>query len=126
MPRLEVVAVSKLFGPSHAVNKASLIAEQGDLVCLLGPSGCGKSTLLRLIAGLESPDSGSIFFDGKDLEGVSPQARGFGLMFQDLALFPHMDVASNVGFGLRMPQGARTIWRRAPTCCVGSFLGTFT
>jgi ABC-type Fe3+/spermidine/putrescine transport system ATPase subunit len=113
MPRLEVIAVSKLFGPSHAVNKASLIAEQGDLVCLLGPSGCGKSTLLRLIAGLESPDSGSIFFDGKDLEGVSPQARGFGLMFQDLALFPHMDVASNVGFGLRMQHVSREdIYRR--------------
>lgn len=107
MPTLEIARVTKLFGDSAAVNDVSLIAEQGELVCLLGPSGCGKTTLLRLIAGLESPDDGAILFDGKPLEGVSPQGRGFGLMFQDLALFPHMDVASNVGFGLRMQHAAQ-------------------
>ena len=104
MPTLEVVHVSKFFGATAAVDDASLTAEQGELVCLLGASGCGKTTLLRLIAGLETPDSGSIRFDGKPLEGVTPQTRGFGLMFQDLALFPHMDVARNVGFGLRMQR----------------------
>jgi ABC-type Fe3+/spermidine/putrescine transport system ATPase subunit len=104
---LEITRVTKLFGGSAAVNEVSLSAEQGEIVCLLGPSGCGKTTLLRLIAGLEAPDAGSILFDGKLLTGVTPQGRGFGLMFQDLALFPHMDVASNVGFGLRMQHVAQ-------------------
>ena len=107
MPTLEIGKVTKLFGRAAAVDGVSLIADQGELVCLLGPSGCGKTTLLRLIAGLETPDSGSIQFDGKALEGMTPQARGFGLMFQDLALFPHMDVAGNVGFGLRMQHVPR-------------------
>jgi thiamine transport system ATP-binding protein len=109
MPTLEVTGVSKAFGAIPAVREVSLTAERGDLVCLLGPSGCGKSTLLRLIAGLEELDAGSVRFDGADLGGVAPFQRGFGLMFQDLALFPHMDVGGNVSFGLRMqklPQGA--------------------
>ena len=77
------------------------------MVCLLGPSGCGKTTLLRLVAGLEAPDRGAIVFDGRSLEGVAPRERGFGLMFQDLALFPHMDVYGNVSFGLRMQGRSR-------------------
>ena len=81
---------------------ATLSAERGELVCLLGPSGCGKSTFLRLIAGLERPDEGSVLFDGEPMDSVPPQRRGFGLMFQELALFPHMDVFGNVAFGLRM------------------------
>ena len=105
MPTLEVEGVSKSFGLVPAVRGVSLVAAPGELVCLLGPSGCGKSTLLRLIAGLETPDTGSVRFDGKSLKDVAPHLRGFGLMFQDLALFPHMDVRRNVGFGLRM-QGA--------------------
>jgi ABC-type Fe3+/spermidine/putrescine transport system ATPase subunit len=102
MALLEVFQASKSFGPVPAVRGVSLTAERGELVCLLGPSGCGKSTLLRLIAGLDVPDGGAVRFDGADLRGVAPHLRGFGLMFQDLALFPHMDVAGNVGFGLRM------------------------
>ena len=102
MALLEVKGISKNFGPVPALVDASITAEAGDLVCLLGPSGCGKTTLLRLIAGLEIPDSGSITFDGHPLDGLTPRERGFGLMFQDLALFPHMDVSGNVSFGLRM------------------------
>jgi thiamine transport system ATP-binding protein len=73
-----------------------------EIVSLLGPSGCGKSTLLRVIAGLQRPDAGTVRFDGEDLTSVPTHRRRFGLMFQDYALFPHKDVAGNVGFGLRM------------------------
>ena len=102
MALLEVSNVTKQYGDGFAVKRVSLTAERGDIVCLLGPSGCGKTTLLRLIAGLESPDEGTITFDGRELNRVPPRNRGFGLMFQDLALFPHMDVSGNVSFGLRM------------------------
>jgi ABC-type Fe3+/spermidine/putrescine transport system ATPase subunit len=104
MPALEVRDASKSFGVVPAVRDVSLTAERGELVCLLGPSGCGKSTLLRLTAGLEKLDSGAVLFDGKSQEAVAPHMRGFGLMFQDLALFPHMDVQRNVGFGMRMQR----------------------
>ena len=104
MPLLELTAVNKSFGGVPAVRGVSLGAEAGEIVCLLGPSGCGKTTLLRLIAGLEAPDTGSIAFDGRVIDGLPPQERGFGLMFQDLALFPHMDVLGNVSFGLRMQK----------------------
>jgi thiamine transport system ATP-binding protein len=73
-----------------------------ERVGVLGPSGCGKSTLLRVIAGLQRPDSGSVIFDGQDVTGLAVHQRGFGLMFQDYALFPHRDVGGNVGFGLEM------------------------
>ena len=102
MPALEVLGVSKSFGTMAAVRNVSLTADRGELVCLLGPSGCGKTTLLRLIAGLDPLDAGTIAFDGRDLRSLAPHERGFGLMFQDLALFPHMDVFGNVAFGLRM------------------------
>ena len=104
MPLLEIEGVSKSFDTVTAVQGASLTVERGELVCLLGPSGCGKSTLLRLIAGLEEPDAGTVTFDGHSQDGLPPQRRGFGLMFQDLALFPHMDVFGNVAFGLRMQR----------------------
>jgi ABC-type Fe3+/spermidine/putrescine transport system ATPase subunit len=101
---LEVVGLSLSFSGVKAVDDASLTVEEGELVCLLGRSGCGKTTLLRLIAGLEEPDEGEVRFDGHLMNGTPPQKRGFGLMFQDLALFPHMDVFGNVAFGLRMQR----------------------
>ena len=85
-----------------AVAGISLQVAQGEIMAVLGPSGCGKSTLLFLIAGLEQPDRGDVLWDEKLLVGVPPHRRGFGLMFQDFALFPHRDVAQNVAFGLRM------------------------
>ena len=102
MGLLEVARLSKSFGDERAVDRVSFAAEHGEILCLLGPSGCGKTTLLRLIAGVEDADDGTVVFDGESLEGMPPQQRGFGLMFQDLALFPHMDVFGNVAFGLRM------------------------
>lgn len=99
---LKAVGLSVSFGGVKAVDNVSLTVEEDDLVCLLGPSGCGKTTLLRVIAGLEEPDGGEVRFDGNVLNDMRPQQRGFGLMFQDLALFPHMDVFGNIAFGLRM------------------------
>jgi ABC-type Fe3+/spermidine/putrescine transport system ATPase subunit len=105
---LEAVGLSVSFGGVKAVDDASLTVEEGEMVCLLGPSGCGKTTLLRLIAGLVEPDDGEVRFDGAVMNGMPPQKRGFGLMFQDLALFPHMDVFGNVAFGLRMQRLPRS------------------
>jgi ABC-type Fe3+/spermidine/putrescine transport system ATPase subunit len=103
MPALvEIEDVRKAYGPTPALRGVSLSIPAGAIVCLLGPSGCGKSTLLRLVAGLEEPDQGEISFEGRSLAGVPPHRRGFGLMFQDYALFPHLDVAGNIAFGLRM------------------------
>jgi ABC-type Fe3+/spermidine/putrescine transport system ATPase subunit len=82
-------------------NDLSLSVSRAQTVALLGPSGSGKSTLLRVIAGLEPVDAGRVYFDGQDITDLPPERRGFALMFQDFALFPHLDVLDNVGFGLR-------------------------
>ncbi len=108
MSGLEVQAITKTFQPGVPVlSGISFSQEVGEIVAVLGPSGCGKSTLLSIIAGLLEPDSGTVRWNGKDLRGVPPHQRGFGLMFQDYALFPHMRVRDNVAFGLRMQGAAR-------------------
>jgi putrescine transport system ATP-binding protein len=101
MPLLEIDAVSKNFGAVAAVDGVSLAVEEGELFALLGPSGCGKTTLLRLIAGFETPDRGRILIDGADVTRVPPYRRPVNMMFQSYALFPHLDVAGNIAFGLR-------------------------
>ena len=123
MPLLEVSDITKSFGGVAAVRGASLGAEPGEIVCLLGPSGCGKTTLLRLIAGLEAPDAGFIAFDGRVIDRLPPQERGFGLMFQDLALFPTMDVFGNVSFGLRMQKRSQRRSREEMARRVDELLG---
>lgn len=102
MPALEVVDVGKSFGGLPALHAVSFGVPSGEIVCLLGPSGCGKTTLLRIIAGLDTPDKGQVLWEGQDIGQVPPYQRGFGLMFQDFALFPHKNVFDNVAFGLRM------------------------
>ncbi len=101
-PGLSVQEVYKSFGAVQAVAGVSFDVAPGEVLALLGPSGCGKSTILALIAGLEVPDRGDILWDGRSLRDVPPHQRGFGLMFQDYALFPHLNVFDNVAFGLRM------------------------
>ena len=89
----------------------SLSVPRGSLIALLGPSGCGKTTTLRMVAGLEAPDAGRVLVDGRDVTGLAPYARRMGVVFQSYALFPHMSVLGNVGFGLRM-RGVRAAERR--------------
>lgn len=101
MRGLSISLVSKSFGSTQALKDVSFTVSPGEIVALLGPSGCGKSTLLSIIAGLETPDSGNIFWDDTSQQSIPTHQRGFGLMFQDFALFPHMKVQANVEFGLR-------------------------
>ena len=98
---MRIEDLSKRFGGSAAVDKLSLDIYQGEFFALLGPSGCGKTTLLRLIAGFERPDSGRILLDGVDLAAVPPYRRPVNMMFQNYALFPHLNVEANVAFGLK-------------------------
>jgi ABC-type Fe3+/spermidine/putrescine transport system ATPase subunit len=99
---LSVHDLHKSFGPTRALDCVSFEVAEGEIVAVLGPSGCGKSTLLAIIAGLEKPDSGTVVWDGTSLDGLPPHRREFGLMFQDFALFPHLNVQRNVAFGLEM------------------------
>ncbi len=98
---LELEALSKRFGSTLAVDDVSLEVPRGEFLSLLGPSGCGKTTTLRMIAGFETPTDGRIVLDGRDVTRVPPQRRGSGMVFQNYALFPHLDVFENVAFGLR-------------------------
>ena len=98
---LSVNAVSFVVAGRAIVNDVSLTVAPGETLAVVGPSGCGKTTLLRLIAGLERTAAGSVSFDSEDLAGVPVHRRRFGMMFQDFALFPHLDVEENVAFGLR-------------------------
>ncbi|MFW6115483.1 MAG: ABC transporter ATP-binding protein [Chloroflexota bacterium] len=102
MALLELDRINKTYPDGWTLTDVSFSVEQGEIRGLLGPSGCGKTTLLRLIAGLETLDSGRVLVDGRDVTHVPPHRRGFGLLFQEYALFPHKDVFGNVAFGLRM------------------------
>ena len=94
--------ITKAFGKSVVIDNLDLTIKRGTMVTLLGPSGCGKTTVLRLVAGLENPTSGQIFIDGEDVTKSSIQHRDICIVFQSYALFPHMSIGDNVGYGLRM------------------------
>jgi putative spermidine/putrescine transport system ATP-binding protein len=98
---LSIRGLTKAFESAVAVDGLSLEVARGEILALLGPSGSGKTTTLRLLAGFETPDAGAIVVDGEDVTRSSPAARRFGMVFQHYALFPHLDVAANVAFGLR-------------------------
>ena len=119
---LRLDRVHKSYAALHALAGISFAVDEGEIIALLGPSGCGKSTTLNLIAGLELPDSGEITWQGALLANTPPHRRGFGLMFQDFALFPHLNVFDNVAFGLRMAHltGAEV---RSRTCNVLELVG---
>jgi ABC-type Fe3+/spermidine/putrescine transport system ATPase subunit len=99
---LEISGIQRTFDNLPVLRGIDLTINAGEIVCLLGPSGCGKTTLLRITAGLEKPDAGAVLLDNQNIQPIPTHQRGFGLMFQDFALFPHMNVAANVAFGLRM------------------------
>lgn len=93
--------VSKHFGSVKAVNEVSIEIRRGEFFSLLGPSGCGKTTLLRILAGFEIPTSGEVFIDGQPMSAVEPHARPTNMVFQNYAIFPHLNVRQNIAFGLR-------------------------
>jgi putrescine transport system ATP-binding protein len=101
---LRVEGIRKRFGSTVALDGVDLGIERGEFFALLGGSGCGKSTLLRCLAGLEQPDAGRILLDGQDMAGTPAHARPVNMMFQSYALFPHMDVAANIAFGLKQDR----------------------
>jgi putrescine transport system ATP-binding protein len=101
MPRLRIEGVGKSFGNFRAVDRLSLDIRTGEFFALLGPSGCGKTTLLRMLAGFETPDEGRILLDGNDIAQVAPHERPVNMMFQNYALFPHLNVRDNIAFGLK-------------------------
>src|SRR5215469_2173683 len=107
-PVLELRDVRKYFGPTPAVDGLSLSVTPGEVFTLLGPSGCGKSTTLRIVAGLEEPDAGEVFLDGKRVASgirrfsIPPERRNLGMVFQSYAIWPHMTVFENVAFPLRL------------------------
>jgi len=98
---IEFKNVSKHFGEHPVLHNINFEVQNGEFLTLLGPSGCGKTTILRLISGFEEPNSGSVYLDGKDIEGLPPHLRQVNTVFQSYALFPHMNVYDNVAFGLR-------------------------
>jgi len=105
MAAIVLAGIGKRFGATVAVDGVDLEIAEGRFVALLGPSGCGKSTLLRMISGLETPSAGRIAIGGRDVTALPPEQRNVGLMFQSYALFPHMTVAENLRFPLRMRRG---------------------
>ena len=102
MPIISIENVTKSFGAVQALKETSLEIEANEFFALLGPSGCGKTTLLRMLAGFEEPTSGRIIIDGEEMSRVSPNRRPVNMVFQSYAVFPHMSVADNVGYGLKV------------------------
>ncbi|SCZ70901.1 putative spermidine/putrescine transport system ATP-binding protein [Epibacterium ulvae] len=102
MTQVQLKQIAKSYSGTIALSECDLSIQSGELVALLGPSGCGKTTTLRMIAGLETPTSGQILFDGKEVSDVAVQSRNVGLVFQRYALFPHMTVEKNIAFGLKV------------------------
>lgn len=105
---LHIDNVSKTFGEVQALKGVDLEIKRGSFVCLLGPSGCGKTTLLRIIAGFENASAGRLMLDGTNISQMPPHKRGFGMVFQSLALFPHMSVAKNIAYGLKLRKVSKS------------------
>jgi spermidine/putrescine transport system ATP-binding protein len=115
---VELRDIHKSFGTFQAAKGVSLSIRGGEFLTLLGPSGCGKTTLLRMISGFETPDSGSVWLDGQDVTGLPPYKRDVNQVFQSYALFPHLSVADNVAFGLRVRHVPREEMRKRVAAAV--------
>ncbi|GAA6142056.1 ABC transporter ATP-binding protein [Hydrogenophaga sp. 5NK40-0174] len=112
---LELKSIAKQWNDRALLAGIDLSVDEGQTVALLGPSGSGKSTLLNIVAGLEAPDAGTVWMDGQDITGMPPEKRRMAMMFQDFALFPHLNVEDNVAFGLieqGMAKGAARVRSR--------------
>lgn len=103
-PLLKIEHLDKHFGRQHVLNDLTFSIDKGEFVSILGPSGCGKTTLLRVIMGLEPPDSGVIVHNGQDITHLKPNKRGFSIVFQDYALFPHLNLYDNIAYGLKLQK----------------------
>jgi spermidine/putrescine transport system ATP-binding protein len=112
---LRLVGITKRFGDAEVLNGIDLEIQKGEFITLLGSSGCGKTTTLRIIAGLEQPDAGQVFLQGRDVTREEPNHRNVNTVFQNYALFPHMDVAANIGYSLRLRGQSREKIREAVT-----------
>ena len=127
MGAIALRAVTKRFGEAEVIRGVDLEIPEGSFAVFVGPSGCGKSTLLRLISGLEPVSGGRVMIDGRDVTGVPPARRGLAMVFQSYALYPHMTVAENIGFGLRtkgVPKAERrvAVERAAEVLQLGPYL----
>jgi multiple sugar transport system ATP-binding protein len=112
MADIHIDSIQKRFGAATALERVDLRIQHGEFLALLGPSGCGKTTLLRIIAGLETQSSGRIFIGGRDISRLPPRHRGLAMVFQNYAVFPHLSVRENIGFGLRMTGAPEARIRR--------------
>ncbi len=108
MSQIEIRHVRKSYGNVDAVKNSHLTIGKGEFFSLLGPSGCGKTTTLRMIAGFVAPTAGQILIGGKDVTGLAPERRNIGIVFQNYAIFPHMNVAQNIGYGLKLRRMPKT------------------
>ena len=106
MASVAIRNVCKIYGDLTAVHDANLTVDEGEFVVLLGPSGCGKTTTLRMVAGFVRPNQGTILIGGEDVTHVAPRSRNVGMVFQNYALFPNMNVSENIAFGLRQKGGS--------------------
>ena len=109
---LQAESLSKSFGDVKVLNDLSFCVQPGEFVTLLGPSGCGKTTTLRIIAGLLEPDKGKVFLKGGDITSAAPEKRNLNTVFQNYALFPHMNVEKNISYGLRIRGVKKTEWKK--------------
>ncbi len=128
MPQLSLQLLTKTFSRVTAVDRLTLDVADGELLALVGPSGCGKSTTLRMIAGLETPSGGTISIAGQDVTHQSARSRDVAMVFQDLAIYPHLNVADNLAFGLRMRgvprhEARRRVGETAEMLAIGDLLG---
>ncbi len=112
MSDLKLNNVSKTFGTERVIKSLNLEVPYGEFLVVVGPSGCGKSTLLRMLAGLENPSEGNIEIDNKDVKNMPPVERGVAMVFQSYALYPHMTVEENIGFGLKIAKIPKSIRKK--------------